>query len=225
MYPLINIHTHRLQPQADIQVLAMNAMEWKHATVAESQWLSVGIHPWQSNSSNIARQLEWMEEALQQANVIAAGEMGLDRHIDIPLAVQLQALNAQLELAKRYSKPVVFHSVRTTSDILYVCKQHKQQLPFIVHGFTGTTQEVQQLQRAGGYVSFGSKLLNTPSRNEALKQAYKLNALFFETDEAEVSIVDIYQKAAEILAVDEEQLKQDVYSCFCRIFGAEQLDS
>ncbi|MDR0660204.1 MAG: TatD family hydrolase [Prevotellaceae bacterium] len=219
MAPYIDIHTHCRATTQNIQVLVLNPTEWRNILYSVKEFYSVGIHPWHSNDRNIAEQLEWLEEALQKTNVLALGEVGLDRSINIPLGLQESVLKAQIRLSKHHLKPLVFHAARTTSDILSICKQKKVYQPFIVHGFTGKPEAVQQISRAGGYVSFGAKIIENRSWDEALKEAYKLNNFFFETDEAAIEINAVYQKAAEVLEVDTDQLKEQVYAYFCEVFG------
>ncbi len=219
MAPFVNIHTHHRADTDDIQVLVLNPEEWRNNAYSERELYTVGIHPWHSNNSNIAEQLEWLKDALQKKNVIALGEVGLDRSIDIPLATQENVLKPQLELAKQYSKPLVFHAVRSIADILHSYKQERLQLPFIIHGFTGKPEAIQQLHKANGYASFGARIIENRSWDDALKEAYKLKNLFFETDEASTSISDVYLKASEILGVEPEELKEQVYAYFCNVFG------
>lgn len=219
MAPFINIHTHRRASTNDIQVLVLNPEEWQNNSYSEKELYTVGIHPWHSNDNNITEQLEWLEKALRLKNVIAIGEVGLDRSTDIPLTTQEAVLKPQLELAKNYSRPLVFHAVKSIANILHTYKQEKVQQPFIVHGFTGKPEAVQQIYKSGGYASFGAKLIENRSWDEALKEAYRLKNLLFETDEANTSIDDVYLKAAEILGVELNGLKEQVDACFRNIFG------
>lgn len=217
MAPFVNIHTHHKVKAEGIEVIALNPEEWKDNTYSEKELYSVGIHPWHSNSSTIAAQLQWLEEALQKKNVLLLGEVGLDRSIAIPLPIQKAVLRSQLELSRNYSKPLVFHAVKSISDILAICKQEKVQQPFIVHGFTGKPDAVQQVHRAKGYVSFGAKIIENRSWDDALKEAYKLKNIFFETDESTVPIELVYQKASEVLGIALAVLKEQVYAYFCTV--------
>lgn len=218
MIPYINIHTHHRFTTQNLQVVSLSTEEWKHTPYSEKHLYSVGIHPWHSNTNNLTEQLEILEHALQKPNVIALGEVGLDRSIDIPLLVQEAVLKPQIELAKRYSKPIVLHVVRSISDIFSVCKREKVQLPLIFHGFIGKEDTVLQIQQANGYASFGARILENRSWDEAMKKAYDLNCLFFETDEAETPIEQIYQKASEVVGVELPLLKEKVYAYFCSVF-------
>ena len=45
------------------------------------------------------------------------------------------------------------------------------------------------------------------------------NKLFLETDESDVSIVDIYKKVAEIKRVSVDELQHIIYNNFKRVFS------
>lgn len=219
MAPFINIHTHHKTNAKEVQVIVLSPQEWKSNNYSEGELYSVGIHPWHSNAGNLAEQITWLEEALQKKNVLMLGEAGLDRSTAIPLEEQKSVLIPQLELAKRYSKPLIFHAVRSIPDILSVYRQSNIQQPFIIHGFIGKPEAVQQLHKANGYVSFGAKIIDNRSWDKALIEAYELNNLFFETDEAKIPVEHVYHKAAEVIEINVATLKEQVFSYFCSVFG------
>lgn len=225
MTPFINMHTHQTanNKHNNIYIVSLTIDEWQDSK--KNNFVSVGIHPYQSSNSTYQQQLVLLEAILQQPNTIAVGEVGLDRHINIPIATQTKVLRTQLALAKQYKKPIIFHAVRTIPDILSICKQESVNLPLIFHGFTGKPEAVEQIHRAGGYTSFGAKLLTNRSWDTALKKAYELGCLFFETDEANIAIESVYSKAAEVLATTADSLKSQVYSYFCSVFKDIDFDA
>lgn len=219
MAPYINIHTHISTSTNDLQVLVLNPKEWKSNIYSDKELYTVGVHPWHSNADNLTEQLAVLEEAIQKPNVIALGEIGLDRSIDIPLQVQESVLKQQIGMAKQCSKPLVFHAVRTIPSVLSICRQEKVQQPIIFHGFLGKPEAVQQINKANGHVSFGAQIIENRIWDKALKEAYELKNLFFETDESTATIDAVYKKASEVLGIELSRLKEEVYSYFCSVFG------
>ena len=70
----------------------------------------------------------------------------------------------------------------------------------------------------GYYLSFGERTFRSPKSIEAMK-ATPIDRLFFETDESSVDIEEIYNKAAEVLAVPVKILEYITHENFKRICG------
>ncbi len=89
------------------------------AETAADIWATVGVHPHdallladeQGRLTEAGREcLDRLEELARHPRVVAIGEIGLDYFRDLsPRPAQRAALAAQLELAARLDKPVVFH--------------------------------------------------------------------------------------------------------------------
>lgn len=70
---------------------------------------SVGVHPYDAAllDADLLRQIESLQS---EPEMVLMGEMGLDSvKADVPMAVQIQAFSAQIELANRLLKPVCIH--------------------------------------------------------------------------------------------------------------------
>ena len=70
----------------------------------------------------------------------------------------------------------------------------------------------------GYYLSFGERTFRSPRSMEALK-ATPIDRLFLETDEADVSIDEIYGKVSEILGVPVAVLEYITNENYNRICG------
>jgi Mg-dependent DNase len=140
-------------------------------------------------------QLTLLTEALFNSSVVALGEAGLDKHIDISLSLQREIFAAQVELSEEFEKPLVVHCVKAWDELLAVKKELKPRKTWVIHGFRGNRMLAEQLVRKGFYLSFGARF-NT----EALHAAWP-NRLLAETDEAETSIEDVYAAIANALNV------------------------
>lgn len=164
---IIDIHSHHKSPSA---IYNLKPGEQPFS----GQPSSAGIHPWYIGKSSI----DEVELLLQQQEIIAVGECGLDRNIDISLDRQEEIFRRHIILSEQYGKPLIIHCVRCHSELLRIHKQTHPRMPWIIHGFRGRPGAAAQLRRAGIYYSLGERynpqvLLDTP-----------LDQILPETDEA-----------------------------------------
>ncbi|MCL1078467.1 YchF/TatD family DNA exonuclease [Parashewanella spongiae] len=106
---------------------------------------TVGVHPhhaseWTSNSS------ELLAELASHNNVVAIGECGLDFNRNFsPKAAQLEAFEAQLQLAANLNMPIYMHCRDAHNDFITLVKKYRARLKrAVLHCFTGSYEEMQQ---------------------------------------------------------------------------------
>jgi Tat protein secretion system quality control protein TatD with DNase activity len=90
--------------------------------------------------------------------VVAIGECGLDRNIDLPLDIQTSIFKRHIELAETLQKPLVIHCVRAFSELIALKKNTKSTVPWIIHGFHKKEEVFQQLLKHDFYFSFGAAM-------------------------------------------------------------------
>ena len=135
--------------------------------------LAQGLHPWHADQG-----CEGLEEFLGDA--VALGECGLDFYRARDAEVrerQKLVLRQQLELARRFGKPVVLHCVRAHQALL----QEMEAFPDVrcmIHGFLGSTADAQAWIRRGDYLSLGPHAL---SRADLMRHL-PLDRVLIETD-------------------------------------------
>jgi TatD DNase family protein len=206
-----DIHSHTLQK-------AENSIYNCTTGYIAGRNISIGIHPW-----NITE--EWRSEfqtiaAVADAeNVLAIGECGLDRACDVDFEIQKEVFIAQIELSEHIAKPLIIHAVRSYSDIISVRKETKAKQTWIIHGFQGNEQSVEQLLKHGIYLSLGDVLFKNESKARRLLQIIPLEKLFFETDVAEREIKEVYEKAVSLSGIEMDKLRNDIFNNFVKIFG------
>ena len=88
----------------------------------------------------------------------------------------------------------------------------------IFHGFIGSPEQALSATSRGYYLSFGERTFRSPKSIEAMKVT-PVDRLFFETDESNIDIEEIYSKAAEVLAVPVRILEYITHENFKRICG------
>ncbi len=195
----LNIHTH-LQPQP-IYAAIQNCYP-ETFNESEEGWFSVGIHPWKVQGYQ--QQYPWALLRCQAAlpQVVAIGEAGLDKLCDYRLDEQERVFRQQAALAEELSKPLIIHLVKSTDELLRIRKDLRPSMPWIIHGFRGKPAQAQSLLSHGCNLSFGA--LYHP---ESLRLT-PFSRLFLETDEADVPIKSLVEKAAEIKGISLEEMKQ-----------------
>ena len=124
-----------------------------------------------------------LEELLKQDRLIAVGEIGLDYHWDdVKPEDQKDGFVRQLQLARKYNRPVLIHMREATRDTLDILKE-ADSVKGIMHCYSGSKEVAQELIKSGFYISFGGPLTFKNSRGApATAEALPLNRLFVETD-------------------------------------------
>ncbi|POY36244.1 hydrolase TatD [Solitalea longa] len=216
----IDIHTHK-KPKAGEWALRNGFHFLQPENIQKLGYnVSVGVHPW------LVEKVIWdaiyfrLNESLKHPNVLAVGEIGLDRAIDIPIELQKKHFESQLVFANRFNKPVIIHAVKTYTEFIPYLKQ--SQIPFIFHHFAGNEFELKQLLNYNTYFSFG-KLLFRAAKTKDIFKNIPLNRLFLESDTAPISIEQVYEKAAELKNMKVIELKENVFHNFAAVFGTSTL--
>ena len=166
--------------------------------------------------------LNKLKENLQQPQVLALGEAGLDKMHKASLERQIELFERQVELSEALQKPMILHDVRSHNEIITLRKKHKAKQPWIVHGFSGTEQDIKQLIGQGIYLSVGESLLYPERKIYKSFKFIDLDYLFLETDIAEIEVETVYEAAAKILEMDLPTLQMRIFANFARLFGLEK---
>jgi TatD DNase family protein len=211
----INIHTHH-KPRLQEEFAIRNA--YLHRCSDEIQNLpyavSVGLHPWHLKQMTVNECADRLIELASSGNVLAIGEIGIDRSITIPINTQLSYFDAQLNVARALQKPVIIHAVRSYSDLMPFLKKTK--VPFIFHQFQGNEQQAKELLKYNARLSFGKNLFEP--KTEHTFTNIPVEHVFLETDTTHhLHIADIYRKAAELKALHIDELKSIVFHNFATL--------
>lgn len=193
----------------------------------ENKFLTIGIHPWQKISKNIEKNFSIIEQALTEKKIIAVGECGIDRvQGGLNINEQMEIFERQIFLAEKYNVPLVIHSVRAHSDVFSLRKRYKK-TPWLIHGFIGNEQEIQNCLRHNIRISPGLALLLHNNNNiwehklYHLLQKIPVSSLYLETDGVNIDIKEIYRLVAEKKNIPIEQLANQIEKNFLRDFQIE----
>ena len=214
----IDIHTHTEKSSENLlQIVNLNL----ESPCLEQGYYSYGIHPWALDKADfqVDEALNKLKENLQQPQVIALGEAGLDKMHKASFKQQIAVFERQIELSEALRKPMILHNVRSHNEIIALRKKHKAQQPWIVHGFSGTEQDVQQLIGQGIYLSVGESLLHPERKIYKSFKFIDLDYLFLETDMAEIGIEKVYEVAAGLLEMDNNALREKIFRNFAALWN------
>ncbi len=195
-------------------------------------YAAVGIHPEEAGGLP-----EYWEEELalllEEPEVVALGEIGLDYHYDdiAPKEVQRNLFERQLLLAKRKGLPVLVHDRDAHGDTLELLRRHR---PFgVVHCFSGSVEMMREVVALGMYVGLGGAVTFKNARVPLeVARAVPLERLLLETDAPYMAPVPFRgkrcdstmiaftaEKIAELRAVPVQELLDATCENAKRFFG------
>lgn len=169
----------------------------------EAHYLSAGIHPWYLTEEDMNSQLQWLDELLEtDSRLLALGEAGLDKVCPTSFTLQLKAFQEVINRSERYEQPLFIHCVKASAEVIALKKQHAPHQPWIIHGFRGKKELALTYLRHGFYLSFGRYF-----HPEAV-EVTPPERLLLETDEASLSVKEVYTQVAEVRKVSLNQLEK-----------------
>jgi TatD DNase family protein len=217
----LDFHTHSVTNHDNTQsiynvVLSEESIS-SRANWCEKEAISLGIHPWYIEECNLDLLYEFLRESGKAINVKCIGEAGLDKLKETDLKLQESVFLAQIRIAEVLKKPVVIHCVRAFNEIISIQRIIDPGVPLVIHGFSRKAELAKELVSKGFYLSFGADLINKVHVQEAFAEM-PLDKFFLETDDKEdITIQQIYQKAAELKGIDLEKLKETVWRNYRQI--------
>jgi TatD DNase family protein len=145
----------------------------------EDVYAAIGCHP------NVAQLLdeELLHELAAHPRCVAIGETGLDYYRDrAPRELQQRAFEAQIELAREYSKPLVIHTREAAADTLTTLRERADGVRVILHCFS-IPEHLDECVQAGWWLSFAGNVTYPKSTElAAAAAAAPLERLLVETD-------------------------------------------
>lgn len=150
----------------------------------DGMWASIGMHPHEA-SRYVAdpAALEHFASLVTKDKVVAIGECGLDYfYTHSPKEAQIEILHEQLELAQKHHLPMIFHVREAFDDFWPVFDQYKG-IQGVIHSFSATTKELDQILRRDLYVGLNGIMTFTKNPAQlAAAQQIPINKLVLETD-------------------------------------------
>jgi TatD DNase family protein len=122
-------------------------------------------------------------------------------------------------LSEKLKLPVIIHCVRAWTELLQIHATVKPMQPWIVHGFNQNLKIACQLLQKKIFLSFGKALLNQNSNASVVLPLIPSESLFLETDDSDYTILEIYERAAELANISFEKLSMRIQYNFNEIFN------
>ena len=215
MESYLDIHTHQFHREDGV-IFVKNL--FAHEPVPGKGLFSVGWHPWQLNDFREKDIFNELEEKTKLPQIIAIGETGLDKAINVDWNKQMEVFRFHIKIAHKLQKPLIIHCVRAFSELTQLKKQFKSAIPWIIHGYRGNPSTTIQLLQHGFYFSFGESLFMQNSNSVQSLLSLPPDRFFIETDESNRSVKSIYEQAAKLLDCSEHdlvvQIRKNFQTCF-----------
>jgi len=184
-----DIHTHVLPEEPGTALVCIGCGPIPEGALEQGHVFSAGLHPWDVTGSD-DEAFRNLEQLLVLPQVLAVGECGFDTLKGPSHELQEEAFVRQVELSERYGKPMILHVVRDFDSVIRLRRQLKPAQPWLIHGFRGGPEQMEQLYSNGILVSFGLK------HNPEAVRRVPSDRLFLETD-GKCSIEDVIRAAEE----------------------------
>lgn len=195
----------------------------------EGIWSTVGVHPHSARFCNDKTIEKLKNMALENPNVVAIGECGLDYDRMFSLKnEQTFWFERQIELAEELNMPLFLHERSAADDFYKIMKRHKKICPnSVVHCYTGDKGTVLRYLNLGCFIGITGWVCDD-KRNKELLDALTVipvERMMIETDAPYLTprnlnldrvnipenIVYVAEKVAELKNMDVNEFIQIVY--------------
>ncbi|CAM1334782.1 TatD family hydrolase [Tenacibaculum aestuariivivum] len=211
----INIHTHQnLNQNLEENFAILN--RYPDETIFNTPF-SIGIHPWFIDKKNVEKEINYIKSKIIHQNCYAIGECGLDKLSKINYTLQINVFKKHIQLSEAFKKPLIIHCVKSFQEIIQIKKELNPSQKWLIHGFHKNNKIALELIKNGCFLSFGKALLYSDKLQKVFENI-PLDKIFLETDNAEIDIIKIYQKASSIKNSSIKKLQEKIHQNFNTIF-------
>ncbi len=211
----IDFHNHHDRASSDL--INLQTLHVTPELLAESlpNICSLGLHPWFVEIETW--EIAWtnLTDLAKLSQVVAIGECGLDRNIDLSMEVQISIFKKHIELAEVLHKPLIIHCVKAFAELIALKKNTKSSIPWIIHGFHKKAEVFQQLLKHDFYFSFGAAILSDRDPVSSVVKTAPRGRFLLETDDrSDITIEQIYDRAASLRHVSLEILQTELIETY-----------
>lgn len=124
---------------------------------------AIGLHPTELDKFDESDFL-WLEEHINDDKIVALGEIGLDYYYDnTDKEKQNYVFRKQLEIAKKYNKPIIVHSRDAVRDTYNYLKEYK--LKGSLHCFGSSLEMAREFIKLGYLIGVGGVVTFKNAKN------------------------------------------------------------
>ena len=146
-------------------------------------YFTAGVHPHDAHTFDAGRDVSAIRAAVRRG-AVAVGECGLDYHYDhSPRPKQMEAFEAQIDLARETGRPLVVHTREAIEDTrALVRKAGASGVRGVLHCFTGPRELAVEGLDAGWMLSFSGVITFKKWNDDALLRLAPAARLLVESD-------------------------------------------
>lgn len=150
----------------------------------EIMHLMTGLHPTHVKPESIDKELAHVEQRLQEGDVCAVGEIGVDLYWDkSTLDLQKQAFAKQIQWAKQHDLPIVIHCRDAFDEVFEVLEAEKsEKLRGVFHCFTGTLENAKKALTYNLKLGIGGVVTFKNGKIDKFLHEIDLEHIVLETD-------------------------------------------
>ena len=196
--------------------------------------IAFGLHPWfiKERSAQCFQTLEGLLTTYPQASV---GEIGIDHALENRNDAEQEAVFlTQLEIARKFDRPVTIHCRRAWGRLIELLDQFGE-LPrgMLIHCFGGSAEVATELVRRGAHISFSGSITRPNAKKAgAAIRAVPDDRILIETDAPDIlphgappganepaNLPLVLAKAAELRGVPQAELAELTFRNAERFFS------
>ncbi|WP_196590532.1 TatD family hydrolase [Pectinatus frisingensis] len=150
----------------------------------DAVYAAVGVHPEEADGMTCDDDYVLSELAVDNAKVLAIGEIGLDYHFRTDNKdVQKKVFIKQLDLARQLHLPVSIHARDAHADLMQVLKTEGRGVRGVIHCYSGSWEMAEELFNMGWYIGADGPLTfkNAAKLPEIIRKM-PMEKLLLETD-------------------------------------------
>ena len=210
----IDIHCHKCSDNTQFAIKNLSA---NFDYIPSYGYFSIGMHPWYLQENTWRNEFAILAKNATNKSIVAIGECGLDKSCKTNIELQKEVFSAQIILANKINKPLIVHCVKAYDEVHKTLELNNNKIPVIFHGFNKKKELAKWLISKGYYLSFGKSIFQ-PLKGAVLKDIAE-EKLFLETDDASITISNIYEQAANILGITLPELKLRIKKNSIKLFA------
>ncbi|MEC4052464.1 TatD family hydrolase [Myroides odoratimimus] len=211
-----------------------NAMFELEQEFPNNVFLMMGLHPTDVKPETYKEELAYVERELERRTYYAVGEIGIDLYWDkSTLAIQQEAFQYQIQLAKKYKLPINIHCRDAFDEVFEVLEREKGEgLRGIFHCFTGTEEQALKAISYNLKLGIGGVATFKNGKIDQFLNKIPLEHVVLETDSPYLApvpfrgkrnesayIVNIAKKLADIYALPLEEIAKQTTANSIAVFG------
>ena len=146
--------------------------------------LMMGLHPCYVKPETYLEELAFVENELKKQHFVAIGEIGVDMYWDkSTLAIQQEAFQKQIQLAKKYKLPINIHCRDAFDEVFEVLEKEKGDDLFgIFHCFSGNLEQAQKAISYNLKLGIGGVVTFKNGKIDQFLNQIPINNIVLETD-------------------------------------------